>query len=87
MIRVRRTCSCGETLACQATLEGATLRLDVRFDPSSATFCDDCYGTSTHCPLPALPASTTVRVVADGDQLLGTWATDATGWPVGQACK
>ena len=87
VIRVRRICSCGEPLSCQTTTDGTTLRLDVRFDPDAPARCTDCYPMSTSCSLPVLPPSTNVPVVADGTKVLGTWVTDARGWPTGQICK
>jgi hypothetical protein len=59
-VRVTRTCSCGETLACRATAGRSGLDVAVFYDPDSPAMCTDCYGTSTSCTLPALPSAATL---------------------------
>ncbi|HUQ02474.1 MAG TPA: hypothetical protein VM261_08265, partial [Kofleriaceae bacterium] len=59
-IRVTRECSCGETLACSATLGAhGKLQLAVKYDPDSPAMCTDCYATHSACTVPAAtpPAS------------------------------
>jgi hypothetical protein len=53
-IRVTRTCSCGETLSCTASLGArGALTVSVKYDPDSPAMCTDCYATSTSCAVPA----------------------------------
>jgi hypothetical protein len=83
VLRVTSTCTCGEPLACAATLEGDRLVVQVRTDPTSPGRCTDCYATHTACRLPPLPPSATFHVIASDTTPrgagIGTLQTYANG--------
>ncbi|MBL8623328.1 MAG: hypothetical protein JNK64_18595 [Myxococcales bacterium] len=86
VVRVTRSCSCGETLGCRATATAAGLDLAVAYDPRSPAICTDCYPTTTACTLPALPPRATITVRGIG-VAPARWTTDALGRPDGPICR
>lgn len=53
---VTRGCTCGEPLACRATVNGTRVDIELRLNQNAPGVCTDCYPGYAACSVPTLPA-------------------------------